>query len=345
MGQRWYDEKEGIENSIRTLAGLNKLEAERHAAGLYDRHEKLTEFVILGTYWLDSAGNCGRITDGKGEPFSAEMKKKLPRVATHDEFLAMVKTLGHTGSVSTSFESGIPTVDIVCPICGFGWSVNDCHDTVVSSRSEMLPMGVYVGMSLREVNEILGKAKDGHYRINSEPGIRNDAYIDVSLEYPGTDDEWKKGQIRNPRGYIKVNNSYIIRAGDEASVVIFTYRHITCERSWRQRMRHAEFREAFHHAGYKEVRMRSQPNEYDSKRSDLWYQVETEIGTLLIGWRSHVIHIGWDEVDSKFHEELENRFKKEGMTLWATGVHAENLEKFTEYLWKIREIVLKDKYI
>jgi hypothetical protein len=81
----WYDTKEAIAEKITTLQGLNELINARREAG-YVRHQRMREFCILGSYMLDTCGNCGVIDNFK----LRENIPDLPSVVTHEELWQFV---------------------------------------------------------------------------------------------------------------------------------------------------------------------------------------------------------------------------------------------------------------
>ena len=55
-----YDSADGIARNLHNLADLRTLIELRREAG-YGRKERMAEFVIMGTWVLDTCGNCGKL--------------------------------------------------------------------------------------------------------------------------------------------------------------------------------------------------------------------------------------------------------------------------------------------
>ncbi|MFA5994350.1 MAG: hypothetical protein WC823_05315, partial [Parcubacteria group bacterium] len=292
-GRPWYDTKQGVEDSLSTLAGFSNLISERRMAG-YERKERLNEFYVLGRYSLDTCGNCGKMM----EWIPKENIPHLPDVMTRDEFWAYVKENvkdAENVSVSIGMGSDLPWGDIVCPVCKKGWTIHDCHDTVVARREEVLPLADFIGKTLSEVKASYATKKDAHYRMQSDILIRNDKHINLALK-PGytTLKENEGGWLGSRDG---ITNEYVIQDGDDGFFNVWSYYHSTCNHLYRAFKEEKNFRDIFAKAGFIFPVFHHLPNGYSSRGVGApWFRVETEIGTITLGWRKRVVNIDWSEL-------------------------------------------------
>jgi hypothetical protein len=96
------------------------------------------------------------------------------------------------------------------------------------------------------------------------------------------------------------------------------------------------FYNAFVSAGFKKSFMTEIENQYcNCEICAPWYDVDTEIGTIRIGWRKRVINIDWSRVVNS--DGILSLFKKEDTTKDKNMIHAWGIEKATEYLGVIRK--------
>ncbi len=346
ISRNWYDNKCNIESVINSLSRLNALVYQRHIAG-YHHGERMNEFYILGRYFLDSCGNCGRI-----EGFiPKEHLPSIPDVLTRDEFRKLMKNhFGDNVSIRIPMTNNLPEDRLVCPVCKKGWDINNCHDTFVEHSCDDVSLKDFVGKTFAEVREHFRQQKEFLGSIQPESELRNDRYIDLSLKYPNPKSDWEKNVLKNERGWIDfkeegLDDRYIVQDGDETCVNFWHYFHKSCHRkSLNQKMR-ASFRETFKKAGFKGFKMAPIKNRYCScEHCAPWYRISTEFGNFKIGWRKRVINIDWSQVMQKLTSEgkwpkdgLLPLFSKEDVTKDTDHIHAWGYEPAQDYLTRIRE--------
>lgn len=280
---------------------------------------------------MDTCGNCDKI----GEWIPKEKMPDIPDVMTRSEFWAYVKE--HVDDVddvwmSISMNSGLPHDGIICPICKKGWTIHNCHDTVVVPTTEVLPLNDFIGKRLDEVKDYYSVRVDARYLMKDDT-IRNDRYIDLA---PKPDYPLLK---KNEKGWIDakggITNDYVIREGDDGYFNVWRYYHRTCNRLNLAFKEEKRFREIFKAAGFSFACLHHIPNKYCSyDKCAPWFRVETEVGTITIGWRKRVISINWSEA---FHnnKDIIHLFEKEDVTKGHHSIHAWGWDKATEYLSKL----------
>jgi hypothetical protein len=340
-GRPWYDTRGGIERSIQSLEGFVDLLYARHVAG-YQREEGMNEFWILGRYNLDTVGNCGKVS---GQFIPKEEHPDIPDVMTRDEFWQYLKERSDTEngpSVSWSMESDLPLPGVTCPHCGRSWGITNCHDTVVRHLREDYSLQEFVGQTLGDVKAAYAARTDAVYRMQPDILIRNDRFVDLSPEYPETDDEWKKGLVINEGGWVSesdgITDDYVIQDGDEGFFNVWQYFHSTCNRENLKTSEEQRFREVFTKAGFDVQGMEAIPNQYCGCDSCApWFVVCTEYGPVTIGWRKRVINIDWNELNipDTHPPGFSYLFEDEDVTKGAGGIHAWGWDKATEYLSRI----------
>ncbi len=344
VGRPWYDTKEGIIKAITTLDELHGLLAERHSAG-YEREERLNEFYILGRYFLDACGNCSKASG----VIPKELLPDIPDVFTHDEFWAYIWE--HTGKdlmLSFSVNGGdLPLPGLKCAHCGMPWKIQNCYDTVVWHMTRVFQLTDFVGKRLHDVKVAYAQRDDSIYRMQPDILIRNDKHIDLSPKYPNPKHDWEKSIVKNETGWLDekdgITNDYVIQSGDEGFFNVWKFFHHTCNREHLLQEEEHRFRRIFEKAGFKDIRMESLPNEYCS--CDFcapWFSVNTEFGTIKVGWRKRVINIDWrlmEEVLSESDELPQNSiislFENEDVTKANTFIHAWGWDKAQDYLSRI----------
>jgi hypothetical protein len=325
----WYDTKEGIENSIKTFDGFMELKRARHEAG-YQRRERMSEWLVLGRYQFDTCGNCMWATEN---PPKDEMPY-IPDVMTTQEAWDYIKRFGKSKrSVSFSLSS-LPKPHILCPFCGHGWTINNCHDSIGREHDQDIPLDEYIGKTLAEVEEVFKKRTDGIYWIHPEIAIRNDRFIDLTPEYPDPKDEYEKSVVKNKRGWVGsrqgIDGKYVIQPGDIAGFRINTFYHGTCNRNELMAKEAQKFMDVFSKAGINVLNMLSIPNGYcPCNVCPPWFEVTTDVGIITIGWRKRVINIEWG------NNNYLHLFKAEDVTKDEHGIHAWGYERAIEYLGRI----------
>jgi len=334
----WYDTARGIAFALTSLNGLNRLVAERHDAG-YNREERLNQFYILnGRYSLDTCGNCGSVS-GIPKDFP---QTEIPLVLSFDDFFKFLNERiaeENRPSICTSMNGGnLPESGLSCPQCGKGWTIANCHDTVVYHATEVFPLADFVGMKLGDVKLLYGMKSDAVYRMQPDILIRHDRFIDKSPKYPDSEKDWQKGIVVNERGWLSersgINDDYVIQEGDEGFFNVWKYFHGECNRNHLVAEEERKIRDIFEKAGFQVVKMTSMLNQYcPCDKCAPWFDVETEFGTVRIGWRKRVINIEWDRLDSK--EAFLYLFHDEDVTKGNDGIHAWGWDKAEDYLSRL----------
>lgn len=358
--KNWYNSKEKVADYVKTLNGLNMLFYIRHEAG-YLRHEKLAEFVVLGVWHLDTCGNAMK-AHGRGDGFEVTPRQAYAKVGeVIPDVIGMEEMRAHLNTVYTkddyphmSFGSNtdLPQAYICCPECGRPWTISDCDDCTVENNTEDLSVEGCVGMTLSDFRRSFAGRTDAIYMFQPELAVRNDRFIDLSPEYPGTDKDWEKDIVKNKFGWVCESAlfgatddvkkgdhcppnvaSYVIQPGDEVFVNVSRYYHKACLQSKVDNSVLAEFQKAFKDAGVVAMLWNEVPNEYGSRSyRGKWYKVTTDMGILRIGWRKRVIEVvfpDWVQVGTLF--------AKEDTTKDKSLIHAWGYDKLVEYLKAVKE--------
>jgi len=343
-GQPWYDTKEGILNSLKSFPDLVQMIEERHTAG-YCRNERLNQFYVLGRYWLDSCGNCC-----KAQGFiPKEQFADIPDVLTKDEFWDFIKKHQEDKELMISFvlQSDMPLPNITCPVCGKGWDIQNCHDTVVWHKTDAISLTDFVGKTLGQVKQHYNQLTNAIYRMQSDILIRNDRFIDLSPKYPKPEHDWQKRIVKNQNGWVSekdgITDDYVIQKGDEGFFNIWAYYHGVCNREHLEKTEEQEFRKIFEKAGFQDIRMSAILNQYcGCDHCAPWFNVNTEFGTITIGWRKRVINIDWSKVEEASQAcgefpkpNIISLFADEDVTKGQAYIHAWGWEKAQDYLSRI----------
>ena len=344
-GRPWYDTKKGIVESLKSLEGLTRLIGERHSAG-YEREERLNEFFILGRYELDTCGNCLKA----GGIIPKELLPDIPDILTGDEFWAYIREHNTDKDLMLSFSANggdLPLPGLKCAHCDTPWEIQDCHDTVVWHTTEVFPLTEFVGKTLHDVKVSYGQRDNAVYMMQPDIIIRNDKYVDLSPKYPNPEYDWEKSIVKNERGWLGekdgITDDYVIQAGDEGFFNVWEFFHHACNRAYLHQEKERQFRNIFEKAGFKDILMESLPNEYCScDHCAPWFNVNTEFGTIKIGWRKRVINIDWSAAAETLkacgqlpEKNILSLFEDEGVTKGDAYIHAWGWEKAQEYLSRI----------
>lgn len=331
----YYDSTGALLNSLESLEQLNKLIGKRRQAG-YVRHENLREWVILGRFRFDS---CGNVMKYVGDNIPAVMFPGIPLVMTRDGFHRFAQRNlkpGQKDWFSASMESGIPPENLVCPECGALWTIQTCHDTVISKETRVISLEEFAGTgtTLGMIKDLWRTSKQAFWFVQPDKPIRNDIYIDHTI----VDSELGRqyGWEVNKFGWIEAEDHYQIKPGDEAEFNVWTYRHLLCHRLHQARVEHEYFLKIFTDAGYKKIQMTQVKNQYCScEVCAPWYQVTANKLTFIIGWRKRVISISSDDPRIDFTK----LFPNEDVTKDTHYIHAWGQEKCVEYLRTIKNSV------
>ncbi|OGY91747.1 MAG: hypothetical protein A3B31_01755 [Candidatus Komeilibacteria bacterium RIFCSPLOWO2_01_FULL_53_11] len=328
-----YDRADGIQAMLSSLSGLNSLVNQRREAG-YGRRERLHQFVILGRWQADSCGNFGRAMMGGRAP--KNRFPDIPDVLTFEEFWTFLrsKNLAAEGtSVMTDLTgSHVPPANIICPECQRGWTIDNCHDTVVVHTTEDVPLEKFVGQKLSDAQQVIGDRTDSIWRMQDDILIRNDRRIDLSPK-PG----YETLKV-NERGWVGTRDGiapdYVIEPGDDGFFNVWRFYHGTCNRTKLDRAERERFTGIFVKAGFDDIALEAIPNQYcPCDVCAPWYRVTTAIGVFTIGWRERVINIDW----SALGQDFLSLFEGEDVTKGANSIHAWGWEKATDYLSRIRQ--------
>jgi hypothetical protein len=340
-GRPLYDTVRGIEASLSSLQAFTLLTEERHKAG-YRRKERLNEFFVMGRYLMDTCGNTGKLSGW----IPKEHLPDLPDVISRDAFWAYVKAHVPAGvytPVTSNMTSDLPSDGVRCPICKKEWTLENCHDTVVVHTTETFPLSDFVGGTLAQVQAAYAGKTDAHYMMQNDILIRSDRFVDLSPKYPEADEDWKRGMVKNERGWVSskegIDGGYVIKSGDEGYFNVWRYYHQACNRLALASNEEKSFREIFSSAGFTIAVLHHLPNGYcPCERCAPWFRVETEVGAITLGWRKRVINIDWSEIDPT-GKKIPSLFVAEDVTKGQASIHAWSRDKAIEYLSKIREAV------
>jgi hypothetical protein len=346
----WYDTKDGIAEAVLTLAGFNRLISERSAAH-YERRENLHEFMVFGRYMFDTCGNCAKASDRVPKLLCPD----IPDVMTRDEFLAYWETSGQGGMLSFSYGGDVPRADLTCPWCGQGWTIENCHDTVVHHTTEVFSLTEFEYLTLGFVKDQYRVKTEAIYRMQSDILIRHDRFIDLSPKYPGSDKDWEKKILKNETGWVGVRDGitddYVIQPGDEGRFNVWKFFHHECNRLHLRDVTERRFLELFKAAGFQDNRLTAMPNQYcPCDHCTPWFDVNTEFGTIQIGWRKRVLHIDWSAMADRLAAcgelptiRFVDLFKDEDVTKGSDFIHAWGYEKAQDYLGRIYRLLSESK--
>lgn len=330
-----YDSYEGFSRAIKSLEGFNDIVEARHIAG-YERNERLREWVVLGRYYFDSCGNTQQYVN---DIIPAEKFPNIPMILTRKEYFAFIRENSQPGDdqfYTTAFGSGIPPADIHCPECGEKWCIRNCHDTIITHESKLIPLEDFANRPLSDIKARWQKTPDAVWRLQLEKSIRNPKYIDLT---PDESDLGKKyGWVVNDLGWVEPTEDYIIQPGDEALVNVWTFRHTDCHKAYLAREERLFFEDIFRQARFKNVTLVDIPAQYEpSDRKAPWFNVLADGIPFTIGWRHRVIEINCQNKKIDFRK----LFSDEDVTKGESFIHAWGKDKCIEYLELVRWVIKK----
>jgi len=343
---RPYNTAEGISAYLaQGLAGFNHLIYLRREAG-YQRHESLNEFCVLGRWFLDTSGNTWKI----GSDILMDMILNFPDVVDVRDVGVLQKIIipDDLGDISLimvmSMHPDIPRADIICSVCGKGWTIKNCHDVTLSRHGESFPLQEFIGRTLGDVRTAFARRTDAEYFMQVDILIiRNDRFIDLSPKYPNPKNDWEKRMVKNAHGWVSecdgITDAYTIQSGDNGFFYVWKYFHKACFDRKNRVDAEAYFRDIFEEAGFKDSRFA--PTELFYPYSALWFNAYTTLGTILVGWSNNPVglYIDWSSIPASIRNHFLNLFKSEGVTE-DPCISARTREKAIEYLKTIR-IALK----
>ncbi|NQT50144.1 hypothetical protein HQ571_05605 [Candidatus Kuenenbacteria bacterium] len=353
-GTPWYDRYEGIVTSLSRLPDLLRLVAERNRA-YYDRGERLSEFYVMGRYFLDSCGNCG-VAMGT---IPKEKFPEIPNVLTNDEFWSYIKERQESESNTMMYSfamsgTALPEANVLCPVCGEGWTIENCHDLVSTHRTDTINLAEFVGQTLSEVKTAFAARTDASHWMQPDRLIQNDRFIDLSPKHLHPKNDWEKKRVVNGNGWVSksdgVIDSYVIHDGDSALFNIRYYYHQVCNRTRLNSNEEQGFRKIFEAAGFRDIGMNRTPNQYcPCDVCATWFNVNTKFGSILVGWRKRVIVIDWKSMQETLvacgvmpEQGFHSLFTEEKVTKDGTMIHAWGWDKAQDYLTRIRKLLSPD---
>jgi hypothetical protein len=257
-----------------------------------------------------------------------------------------------------------PTQLCRCPVCGKGWTLENCHDVYQTRKMEVIPISKYAGMTLAQWKRRVFRHKARKQGVVSciayDGFLRNDKYIDhrPNPKYPEVEIN-KDGWVGRVNGQPTIDkNSHIIELGDEIDTCTWTHYHKACWRKHQGIEEEKYFRDIFKKAGFEDFLLLPIPNEYcPCEHCAPWYEVKFILpagwvglskrfvgGIIKIGWRKRVINIDVTHAHGKgfaWHPSLATLFSDQDVTKGDTYIHAHGTEKCIEYLTKIRQEIVK----
>jgi len=294
-------EHDRISEQVKTLDGLRELFRERYTAA-YDRGERLSEWIVLGLWSLDTCGNAMFIHEVNHQPGSLkDLFPDWPDVITAEEANVRLKEqigpytrpdqMGQwlkqkskpvtrqeienwlvENSYPSTFAAGIggmfghlPPEDQLCPRCKQGWTIENHQDCALTSRSGEDRIYMH------------------HACIAAQTREKTAAEIKECLETAGFT-HYSMSAIAN--GYEPLNSGPL------------TEPWYKVELHWDTQWRH-----------------------------------------LIIGWRKRVIHLGWENVQQDIEAvDIMGGDDKE-VTHFEQNCHCWGYEKLTQYLTKLKELL------
>jgi hypothetical protein len=154
----WYDDQKEMEERLRTkgLDGLREIAQARREAG-YGRGDRMTEWCLLGTFFMDTVGNFSPITEGAPVDVCAVQGQAAP-----DPVLPASKMREVTTDWVVTFRPCLPPAGAVCERCGEGWDFDNVRDFFSGRdvmRHESCQQQHVVERETEEIRAILEKAE------------------------------------------------------------------------------------------------------------------------------------------------------------------------------------------
>lgn len=314
-----YDTRLGFQIAVRSLEALNKIISARSEAH-YTRNETLKPWVILGRFYFDKMGNVMKYV-GKNIP--AEIFPRIPAVLTEAELTEYVRNQGLNQEISfsASRENDIPNANQICPVCGQGWTIKNCHNTHLTHNYLEVDLTPYIGKTLRQIKDTWKKNPSATWFIQPDRMIRNERCLATARE-----------------GFITVSDNYIIQPGDETRVNVWTYRHPDCYHSYRAAKEQTYFANIFTEAGFQYPQFIPVENQYSPKNLDVpWFNVYADGLIFTVGSQHRVISICL--LEPKNSPSFWDLFPKEETTKNVNNIDAWSRSKCIEYLRVIKNSV------
>lgn len=347
-----YNTIEGITGYLsKGLVGLNLLSRDRQEAG-YKRRESLTDFVVRGTWALDTCGNTSKIVEAWSNSYrnrfaslrelAASMGVALPDVISRDDlFLLFPSGEESKISYSSAMERCVPVPGVVCDMCGKTWTLETAHDMIVTDESRWVSLAEHVGKPLIEVRAIFSERTDASWELGREYFLRHDRWIDMTTSKWGGPKN-KRGLAGSASDVAQIDrDTYVVTEGDEGYLHLFRQTHTACDRVRVDREALDLVIVVFNEAGFAKIQIQPVPNRYwpphANDRAPPWHEVTTELGKITFGRRKNVFDIDWGELG----EVPEQLFADEETTKSGTHIHAWTTEKAIGYLRRLRANFMK----
>lgn len=355
-----YNTKEGLREAMSSLPLFVEVMKERQRAG-YERREILDEFIVLGRFLLDTCGNC--MVDHN---FKADEKiKGLEKVLTKEEFWEKIHEYdaatkpnmikpeelrspdfdysANRGrpwptSISYSFQLCLPNPNVFCPVCGYGWTMDNIFDLETRGKDEFYRYPEYTGKTLANIKADYSRFTDAEYHITPDNAIQNDKYIDLSPlddKHP----DWpknRKGWVGKKEG---ITDDYVLQPGDMIHFIRTEFYHKNCKEIKLNNEIEQKFREALKEAGWEIYWLKAVENKYGSvSYNGPWFEVLTPHGRIRLGWRKRVIDLGFEHPVVDFRNILAEDVN-EGVTVAKDYVHCWSYDALKKNLSEILRIV------
>jgi hypothetical protein len=120
MDKESYDTVRGIEALAQTLAGLHRLQEARYQAGR--RKERLGEFLLLGTFYLDDCGNFMRCKIERDDKLLG--RDQIRPVVTKEGLFSTFTDV----RIESRLAAHLPREEDECDHCRGTWSSETIHD-------------------------------------------------------------------------------------------------------------------------------------------------------------------------------------------------------------------------
>ncbi len=334
-----YDTKAGITSRVKTLEGLHQVFDLRREAH-YKRNETLTEFCVLGRWWLDRCGNASMLGEDRFTQIPKDKFPDIPDVLTGDEFWAYIHEHDedpehfHLIQIHAGGRYHTAPAHLSCDVCGQGWQISNAHQCIRADERLNEKLEDWVGRPFAEFEASLDDRRDGDYLVVGELKIRNDRFIDLRPDpnYPSlkiNELGWagKRGEIPD---------DYIVQPGDETALLRWVYYHPQCYDKVVAAGLNGTFHMMFTLAGFD---MRS--GEWDEIPCDYngdelgrpWFKLTGKFGSIKIGWRRAVINIDWADTGM----DLLHLFDDIDNTKTESYIHAYGYQQAFDIVQRIKQ--------
>jgi len=149
--RRWYDQENGIKNSLDGFASLDKLVEARQFA--FENKEPLSAWIVLSHYFLDRQGKCYFLRDIDVE--LPDVTSEIPEEITYS--MADIR----------------PKNTIMCVDCKKNISLREFATSRMVQKNAILSLDEYAGLSLRQIAPLLRTRTDGIYQFWEKTCQRN----------------------------------------------------------------------------------------------------------------------------------------------------------------------------